>query len=88
LLNLESLDSLPAVKNWVSKSKKALENLDDRECRVSAAIRANAMLQLEHLMEFPYVASAVNERGLELHAWVYHFESGQVEFLNQPVASV
>lgn len=89
LLNLDSLDSMPAIKNWVKKSEKVLERVSQAaEGRVCEAIKANVMLQLEHLMEYPYVASAVEAGQLGLHGWVYHFESGQVEFLNREVASV
>ena len=87
LLNLESLDSMPAIKDWVKKSEKVVEKLNDQSS-VSEAIQVNVQLQLEHLMEYPYVASAVKAGQLELHGWVYHFESGQVEFLTHDVAVV
>jgi len=83
LLNLDSLDSLPAVKDWVKKSEQVLERIDMKEAKVCEGIRENVLLQLEHLMEYPYVAKAVNEGELDLQGWVYHFESGRVELLNQ-----
>ena len=44
------------------------------------------MLQLDHLMEHPCVAAAVEAGRVELHGWVYHFETGQVQFLNEAVS--
>ena len=82
LLNLDSLDSMPAIQNWVRKSEQVLKQVDNVENRVEEAIKANVLLQLDHLMEYPYVASAIEEGRLDLHAWVYHFENGRVEFLS------
>ena len=88
LLNLDSLDAIPAVKEWVRKSERALDKISDDGDRIGQAIRANVMLQLDHLMQYPYVADAVADGRLELHGWVYHFENGRVEFLNQVEAQV
>lgn len=88
LLNLGSLETMPAIKNWVQKSGQVLERINGDEIKVCEAIRENVLLQLDHLMEYPNVAEAVANDGLQLHAWVYHFESGQVEFLNRDLATV
>lgn len=83
LLNLSALESLPAVHDWVKKSEAILEKIADcdEESKTSEAIKANVMLQLDHLMEYPYVASAVESGDLELHGIVYHFGNGEVDFL-------
>jgi carbonic anhydrase len=86
LLNLDSLESLPSVRHWVRKSERVLDRVQDRgEGRFSEAIRENVLLQLEHLMEYPYVATAIEEGRMDLHGWVYHFETGRVEFLDRSV---
>ncbi|QEG23478.1 carbonic anhydrase [Mariniblastus fucicola] len=83
LLDLESLETLPAVRDWVSKSGAVLAKIKDcdAESRSEEAIKANVMLQLDHLMEYEYVRSAVERGDLELHGIVYHFGSGQVDYL-------
>ena len=83
LLNLDSLETLPAVKQWVKISEPILDRISEGDDRICHAINENVLLQLDHLMEYPYVAKAVADGQLKLHGWVYHFESGQVEFLNQ-----
>jgi carbonic anhydrase len=88
LLNLESLESMPAIRDWVKKSETVLDRIDRKTGSIAEAIDANVLLQLEHLMEYPYVAKAVEEGSLTIHGWVYHFESGKVEFLNPETASV
>ena len=60
-----------------------LNRIDPETDSLSDAIQANVLLQLEHLMEYPYIAKAVEDGELELHGWVYHFESGKVDFLKQ-----
>jgi len=51
------------------------------ETKNEEAIKANVMLQLEHLMEYTYVKAAVDKGDLELHGMVYDFGSGKVEYL-------
>jgi len=83
LLDLDGLDSLPAVRDWVKKSEAVLERVADccEETKNEEAIKANVMLQLEHLMEYTYVKAAVDKGDLELHGMVYDFGSGKVEYL-------
>lgn len=83
LLNLDGLDSLPAVRDWVKKSEAVLERVADcdEDSKGCEAIKANVMLQLEHLMEYDYVKSAVEQGELELHGIVYDFGTGEVDYL-------
>lgn len=83
LLNLDSLETLPAVRDWVKKSEAVLERVADCDeaSKGSEAIKANVMLQLEHLMEYDYVKAAVDKGDLELHGIVYNFGSGEVDYL-------
>lgn len=78
LLNLDSLESLPIIRDWVKRSEAILEN-DDCKTDIPKAIAANVALQLEHLKLHACVKSAMDEGRLELHGWVYHFESGAVD---------
>ena len=70
------------IKAWVGKSAEVLDRLDSDASTLSDGIRENVKLQLEHLLEFPSVSRAVAAKELELQGWVYHFESGRVEFLD------
>ena len=83
LLDLDSLETLPAVRDWVKKSSAVLDKIADcdEESKMGEAIKANVMLQLDHLMEYDYVAKAVNSGELELHGLVYDFGCGEVDFL-------
>ena len=81
LLNIDSLESMPVIRDWVKTSEAILTGLGEGEDRVPRAIAANVLLQLEHLKEHECVANALKEGRLTLHGWVYHFESGKVDFL-------
>jgi carbonic anhydrase len=81
LLNLSTLDEMPAIKHWVLKSEKILQRIDDRKDRICQAIGANVTLQLDHLQQYPCVAEAMSNGRLSLHGWVYHFESGKIDFI-------
>jgi carbonic anhydrase len=92
LLEPHTLSALPAVARWVVHAQAVLPGVLEAEAKPDAparepvseerlrrAIAANALLQREHLKTHPAVAAAVADGKLQLHAWVYHFESGDVE---------
>ena len=83
LLQLDGLDSLPAVRDWVKKSEAILGDLPEGEDRMSEALKANVRLQLSNLRKYPYVESALAAGELALHGWIYHFELGQVDFIDE-----
>lgn len=83
LLNLDSLEELPVIRDWVKRSEAILDQLDPENPCIEEGIQANVLLQLKHLREFECVSKAIAENQLTLHGWVYHFESGHVEFLNE-----
>ncbi|MDC3223961.1 carbonic anhydrase [Mariniblastus sp.] len=82
LMNLESLEAMPEIKAWVGKSAQVLERLDVNKATLSDGIKENVKLQIEHLLEYAAVSNAVAAQELELEGWVYHFETGQVEFID------
>ena len=56
---------------------------------MSEALRANVRLQLANLRKYAYVESALANGTVALHGWIYHFESGQVDIVEEiPVTSV
>jgi carbonic anhydrase len=42
----------------------------------------NVLVQLEHLMTFPFVRSRVNEGKLGLHGWYFDIETGKIWYYN------
>jgi carbonic anhydrase len=79
-----SLDQLPLVVRWLRFAEGAgrivAELGDDQpaETRLMRLIEHNVMAQLDHLRTLPAVAAALQRGALELHGWVYRFETGQI----------
>lgn len=85
LLNLEGLAGLPAVAAYLEHAEATrqivLENYADEKDeakRVSLAVEHNVLVQLESLRTHPAVAAALGRGHVELHGWVYKFETGEV----------
>ena len=74
-----------AVRAWLQHAESTqriiAENYahvtDDAE-RLTATVEENVLVQIEHLQTHPCVASALARKALNLHGWVYEFETGQV----------
>ena len=85
LLNQSQLENLPAVKSWLCHAETThrivqenYSHLSDAQERLAATVEENVLVQLENLRTHPSVASALARGDLNLHGWVYKFETGQV----------
>ena len=84
LLHPETLEKLPAMTAWLSHAEATRrivrENYGHLEGQalLMATASENVLVQLEHLRTHPTVASALDRGALNLHGWVYKFETGEV----------
>ena len=84
LLAPDSLRDLPGVAQWLTHARDVLPAVERLGASLSPAekillaIERNVLVQLEHVKSYPFVTEALTAGRLRLHAWVYHFESGQV----------
>lgn len=85
LLALDKLESLPAVKAYLKHADATrriiVENyshLTDFDERLYCTVEENVLVQLDNLRTHPTVAAAIGRKQLELHGWVYRFETGEV----------
>ncbi|MGD9682912.1 MAG: carbonic anhydrase [Candidatus Obscuribacterales bacterium] len=89
LLNPEKLDQLPMLSAWLAHAattrRIAKENYSHLigEELLSAAIQENVLVQLENLRTHPSVATRLSRGELNLHAWTYKIQTGEV-FSYQP----
>jgi len=75
----ESLKELPYVAAWLEESGPDLTGFDPgTRDRLTAAVELNVLRQLDNLRALPFVAEAVAAGKLELHGWVYRFETGEI----------
>lgn len=85
ILHPDKLDDLPAVRSWLSYAdatqrimRENYSHISEDAAKLTATVEENVLVQLEHLRTHPSVAAALARKQLNLHAWVYKFESGQV----------
>ncbi len=92
----KEIDDKPFVhtKKWLSLGKKAkdtalLTKQDNatKEDILRLTEKISVVFQIENLLTYPYVKKAVDEGKLHLHAWIYHLESGEIEFYDPEEAS-
>jgi len=85
LLTPENLHTLPAVRQYLEHAaatrqiiEENFSEITDFGMKLSQTVETNVLVQIENLKTHPTVAAAVLRNELNLHGWVYHFESGQV----------
>jgi carbonic anhydrase len=84
VLNPESLAEMPSVREWLRHSDSAAAIIKDHythledEALVTAIAEENVLVQLEHLRTLPVLASRVPRGIVNLHGWMYKFETGEI----------
>ncbi|MBX9772577.1 MAG: carbonic anhydrase [Candidatus Obscuribacterales bacterium] len=84
LLHPEKLHDMPTVASWLAHAQATkrivdenYHNLPDDEL-LSVAIQENVLVQVENLRTHPAVAARLARGELNLHAWTYKIETGEV----------
>ncbi len=85
LLNPELIEKMPAVKSYLKYAEltrriveENYKHLSDPQEILTLTAEENVLVQLESLRTHPSVAAAMGRGNLNLHAWVYKFETGEV----------
>jgi len=85
VLRPEILDGLPAVEKWLEHADMVRQEILEQgavpeagDDLLTAAVKANVLVQLGHLRTYPAVAAAKAAGSLALHGCFYRFETGEV----------
>ena len=85
LLDQRQLAKLPAVRSWLCHAESThriieenYAHITDAATRLTATVEENVLVQLENLRTHPTVSAALGRKALNLHGWVYKFETGDV----------
>ncbi|MBS0654904.1 MAG: carbonic anhydrase [Verrucomicrobia bacterium] len=84
----EMQSQLPLCSKWLQfgdvAKRLTLVSLGDapKADRYAAAERLSVVVQLEHLLTFPFVKQAVADKKLFLHGWHFDIEKGQITYYN------
>ncbi|MBW4489369.1 MAG: carbonic anhydrase [Trichocoleus desertorum ATA4-8-CV12] len=86
LLQIGNLsEQMPLVYDWLKRHGEATRRLVldnyanvQPERLLKIAIEQNVLTQIENLETYPVIRSKLHSRQLNLHAWMYEIETGQV----------
>lgn len=91
LLNPAKAAGYPAIRNWLEHAEATrriieenYQHLSGEQARQTAAVEENVLVQLDNLKTHPAVAAALARKQLNLHGWVYEFETGKVFAFDTP----
>lgn len=80
---------LPLAAKWLQFGRQAqkltMESLGpdaSKQDRYTTAERLSVLFQLEHLLSYPFIKKAVDEKKLFLHGWHFVIEKGQISYFN------
>lgn len=90
LIHPEKLAEMPVVASWLNHAeatrrivKENYSGLSEKQL-ISVAVQENVLVQLENIRTHPSVAARVARGEINLHAWVYKLETGEVfEYLHE-----
>jgi carbonic anhydrase len=89
LLHPEDLGDFPLFKEWLKHAEVTRRNVEDNyshlneDQQINVATQENVLVQIENLKTHPAVNSRIAAGELNLHAWIYKIETGEV-FSYQP----
>ena len=85
ILHPELVKEMPAVAKWLAYGdlarammKENYPEMPEKEM-LNALTRENVVAQIEHLHTFPCVAARLARGKLQLHAWIYDIQKGEVQ---------
>lgn len=92
-LNLNKLEGLPHVKEWLGHCRSAMEIVRERngipsnQCvgheHLDEAIEENVLQQVQHIRTHPVVAAKMATGKVQVHGWIYDIKTGQVRCCDQ-----
>ena len=82
-------DKLGILKRWIQlgeeAKKLALQSATpstSQEDIYTTAEEISVLVQLQHLLTYPFVKKRVNDKTIELHGWYFDIQSGQLWYYN------
>lgn len=84
VLHPKAISGMPSVVGWLKHADATQRIIEENythlegEARLNAAIQENVLAQIENIKTHPIVAARLASGELNIHGWVYKFETGQV----------
>lgn len=91
LLTPDIEKQLPVVASWLSHSQPVLKKMHELHLdeangwasKLTHATELNIVQQIEHLKTYPLIAEKISKNEINIHGWLYEFESGKVFIYEQ-----
>ncbi|MEU4385669.1 carbonic anhydrase [Promicromonospora sp. NPDC023805] len=74
----DDLSAVPAVRSWLEHATPLPGATAGDGPRLTSAVQAHVMDQVERLLNYPCVAPRVSDGRLNLHGWFYEVDTGTV----------
>ncbi len=84
LLDERETETLPNVRTWLRHAQRTREIVKrvyaerTEEEQWNVAAQENVLVQMEQLQTLPVVSAAIARGELDVHGWMYKFETGEV----------
>jgi carbonic anhydrase len=84
VLDPDIVKTMPSVREWLKHADSTAEIMKDHynhlegDALFTATAEENVLVQLEHIRTLPVLASRVSRGLVNLHAWMYKFETGEI----------
>lgn len=84
VLKPTAVTEMPAVASWLKHADATQKIMSENyqhlegEPLLNAAVQENVLAQIENIKTHPIVASRIMRGELNIHGWVYKFETGEV----------
>ncbi len=81
LNDLNSLETLPALKRWLKYATATKMRCSALGCEndINRVTEENVLVQADHLKTYPAVSTALRLGRIQIYGWVYRFETGEME---------
>lgn len=92
-LKPESTATVPSIRKWLSHADLPLRVVREAHPEASGAelelllIRQNVLAQIDHLRTHPSVAARLATGNIQIHGWVYHIGSGNIDAWDEKSSS-
>lgn len=82
----KELKKLPQTRNWLELARPVKERVEKKiaknklklEEREAYTEKLNVVLQIKHLMDYPYIRKKVKAGELNVYGWYYQIEEGRI----------
>jgi carbonic anhydrase len=77
-------EGMPHLSSWLRHAQRTKDIMAtqyrhlDSDRLLTATVEENVLVQIENLKSHAFIAEALEQERLKIHAWVYKFETGQV----------